>query len=232
MQDIDTTARHNLYAVIHKGIRAMMGEALPAAGRCDWTDRDDSVRVMRTVRELADFCAAHLAHENAFIHPAMERRAPTTSMAVAHEHVEHEAAIARLRTQLALIESLDGAARIAAGETLYRQLAVFVGENYLHMHDEETRHNAVLWATHSDAELHALHHTLVASLSPEENRLAMRWMLPNASHQERVELLAGLRAQAPLPVFEGALAMLRALIPAADWQKLSGALQLDVASAA
>jgi len=233
MQNIDTNAaRHNLYAVIHKALRAMMGEALQAAGRCDWSDRDDSARVMQTVRELADFCAAHLAHENTFVHPAMEQRAPTTSMAVAHEHVEHESAIARLRTQLALIDSLDGAPRIAAGEVLYRQLAVFVGENYLHMHDEETRHNAVLWATHSEAELIALHQALVASLSPEESRQAMRWMLPNASHQERVDLLADLRAHAPLPVFEGTLAMLRGLIPAADWQKLGHALQLDMASAA
>lgn len=230
----DTTAqpRHNLYAVIHKGLRAMMGEVLTAAGRCDWTDSGECARTLAAVRELADFCAQHLAHENAHVHPAMEARAPSTSFSAAHEHVEHEAAIRRLRGQAALVEVLSGAARVEAGEALYRGLAVFVGENFVHMNDEETRHNAVLWATYSDAELEAIHGALVASLTPEEMRMAMRWMLPNASHAERVELLAGMRANAPAPAFEATLAMLRGLISVHDWNKLAAALQLDTMAAA
>ncbi|NGY05779.1 hemerythrin domain-containing protein [Solimonas terrae] len=232
MQNTTTTARHNMYAVIHKGLRAMMGEALSAAGRCDWSDAADSGRTLAAVRELADFCASHLAHENEFVHPAMEARAPTTAMAATQEHVEHVAAIERLRTQMALIEALDPCVRTVAGEALYRELATFVGDNFLHMHDEETRHNAVLWATYSDAELQAIHQALVSSLSPDEMRQAMRWMLPNASHQERVELLGGMRGNAPAAVFDATMGMLRGLISAADWQKLILALQLETAAAA
>ena len=98
--DSNSTPRHNMYGVIHKGLRAMMSEVLAAIGRCDWTDSAECARVLADVRELAEFCAGHLMHENRFIHPAMEARAPTTSMAVEHEHVEHEAAIKRLRTQV------------------------------------------------------------------------------------------------------------------------------------
>ena len=224
--------RHNLYAVIHKGMRAMMGEVMAAAGRCDWTDGAECARVLAQIRELADFCASHLKHENEFLHPALEARAPTTSMAIAHEHVEHEAAIKRLRGQAALVEVLNGAARVAAGEALYRGLATFIGENFIHMNDEETRHNAVLWALYSDEELFGIHGALVASLTPDESQQAMRWMLPNASHQERVELLAGMRANAPAPAYEATLAMLRDLIAADDWTKLIAALDGEPMAAA
>ncbi|WP_028080387.1 hemerythrin domain-containing protein [Solimonas soli] len=230
--DSQARPRHDLYAVIHKGLRAMMNEVLTAAGRCDWSDGAECARTLAAVRELADFCAGHLAHENRFVHPAMEARAPMTSLAAAHEHVEHEAAIKRLRGQAALVEVLNGAARVEAGEALYRGLAVFVGENFVHMNDEETRHNAVLWALYSDAELEALHGALVASLTPDEMRMAMRWMLPNASHAERVGLLEGMRANAPAPVFEATLAMLRGLLGAGDWNKLAAALRLDTLAAA
>lgn len=223
-----TVARYDIYARIHKGIRAIMSETLSATGRCDWHDRDECAQTLAQVRDLADFCFAHLTHENQFLHPALEARAPTTSMAVAHEHVEHEAAIKRLRTQAAAVEMLNGDARLAAGEALYRMLAAFVGENFLHMHDEETRHNAVLWATYSDAEIAGIEQALVRSLTPAENQQSMRWMIPSMTHQERVALFAGMREHAPAPVFEGTLAMARGLLPAADWNKLNAALQLDV----
>ena len=57
--------------------------------------------------------------------------------------------------------------RATAVAELQRFLAQFVAENLTHMNVEESWNNAVLWETHSDAELIAIEQAIVASLSPE-----------------------------------------------------------------
>lgn len=223
----DTTPRYNIYARIHKALRAMMGEALVAAGRCDWSDVAETAATLAELRSLLEVCEGHLAHENQFLHAAMEARAPGSAARTAGEHVEHAAAIKALRTLAAKVEILGGAARIAAGEALYRELAVFVAENYVHMHEEETQNNATLWATHSDAEIHGIEQRLVASIPPQENLFLLRWMLRHTTHQERVAMLAGARAGAPAEVFEGMTGVARGVLGAREWDKLATALNLS-----
>ena len=43
-------------------------------------------------------------------------------------------------------------------------LALFIAENFEHMHYEETEHNAVLWAHYTDAELAELPDTVFADM--------------------------------------------------------------------
>lgn len=228
----DHIPRFNLYALIHKGLRAALAQALLAAGRTDWEDGAESARTLGEVRALLDFCESHLRHENDFIHPAMESRQPGSSERVAGDHLGHLQTIAALREQLRAQEAFRGAARQRAGEILYHNLVRFAAENFEHMHHEETHNNAALWAAYSDEEIHRIHRALVSSLSPRESLLSMRWMLPNASHGERVQVLCEVRAHAPAAVFEGLLGMLHAQLAGRDWRKLNQALGLNEAVAA
>ena len=56
----------------------------------------------------------------------------------------------------------------ATTHVLYRQLTLFMAHNFEHMNEEETAHNAVLWAHYTDAELVGIHDALVASIPPHE----------------------------------------------------------------
>lgn len=213
--------RHDIYAFIHKGLRAFMAHALLRAGRTDANDPADVAALRDELGALLDICADHLAHENAVIHTAIESRSPGSSARIADEHVEHQAAIGELRALLHLVPGNP-----AAAQTLYRRLAAFVAHNYEHMGVEETLHNEALWATHSDEEIRALEHRIVSSHSPEEMQLALRWMLPHMNPAERAAMLGGMRASAPREVFDGVLSLVRPLLGGNDWHKLSNALAL------
>ena len=220
------TPRYNMYAFIHKAMRAFMADTLVRIGRLDANDDADVEAGLGQLRELLDLCRHHLAHEDRFVHPALEARAPGSSMQVASEHVHHEADIDALDALAdALVLAPAGAARSAAATRLYRQLAVFVGINFKHMDYEESEHTAVLWAHYSDAELFGIEAQLHAALSPAERAQGLRLMLGALDHSERLRLLEGMRAHAPAPAFEGALALARSLLGQRDWQKLESALQ-------
>lgn len=221
----ESTPRYNIYAVIHKALRAMMADALIQAGRTDWQDAADRGETLATIRGLLDFCASHLEHENDFVHAAMEARQPGSSADGQADHRVHVNVIRDLCDQAAAVEALQGADAVRVGEALYRSLAVFVGENYEHMHFEETHNNQVLWSRYQDHEIMVIEHAIRASLPPQENAVVMRWMLPNVSAQERALILSDMREQAPPEVFQGAMGLLRVHLSASDWQKAEAAVQ-------
>lgn len=216
-----STPRHDIYAFIHKGLRAFMSHTLLRVGRLDADDTAEVAEVSQEVRALIDVCRGHLEHENTFVHTAMQSRAPGSCARVEADHEHHEAALAELTALLARVPGNPTAA-----QTLYRKLAAFVAENFEHMQREETEHNAVLWAHYSDAEILEIEHRIVASLSPQESALTMRWMLPHMTPAERAGMLGGMRAQAPAEAFDGVLSQIRPLLGGREWHKLATALGL------
>lgn len=217
-------ARFDMYTGIHKAMRAAMADTLLALGRMDADDEDELASVSQRVLGLLGLCESHLAHENTFVHPAIEARSPGACDAVVHEHAGHRQHIAALAGQVAALQCAPAPQRNAAALALYRALSLFVAENLQHMHVEETAHNAVLWARYTDAELVAIHDQLVASIPPEEMMTMARWLVPSMSPPERFHLVADMRAKAPAPALEAMLAVVRPHLTAREWEKLETAL--------
>ncbi|MFT3778834.1 MAG: hemerythrin domain-containing protein [Ottowia sp.] len=207
---LNTAPRLDLYAQIHKALRAQMMDTLHVAGRVDVRNPADLHDTCERVLALADVCTGHIAHENDFVHPALEAHRPGTSAEIASEHARHLDAIAIVRDTVAALRTASPGARDAAALTLYRTLALFIAENFVHMHAEETEHNRVLWAFYSDEELLALHGRIAAAIPPHEHLDTMRWMIPAMTPAERAQVLCGLRAEAPAPMFN---AVLDAVLP-------------------
>jgi hypothetical protein len=216
--------RHDIYAGIHKAVRAALADTLVAVGRLDTGDPQDSAQTLAALVDVLAFCRDHLETENAFVHPAMEARRPGSTFRIADEHVEHAAAIASLEAQAdALLQAPPGQ-HDALAAALYGAFAHFVGENLVHMHEEETVHNPILWSDYSDGELRALEDAIRAHHAAPAMARALRWMLPALAPAERAAMLAGVRANAPDAVYAGMLALARAHVDAAGMRKLDAAL--------
>jgi len=73
--------RVDMYAGIHKAMRACMADALLAMGRVDPADTAEVDAATARVLDLLDLCDSHLKHENEFVHRAIEARAAGASIA-------------------------------------------------------------------------------------------------------------------------------------------------------
>lgn len=219
-------ARFDIYALIHKGLRAHLAHTLCAVGRCDWQDCAESRAVLAELQELLAFCRAHIDHEDELVHPALERRRPGASQHSAAEHRQHREAMEELAALAEQVTHLPDLRRAAAVHQLYRGLACFVAENLLHMEQEERDNNRLLWETHSDVELLALEQRIVASISPDEMRRALHWMLPALTPQERAAFLLELRANAPAELFAITLEALSPQLSNNHYAHLDAALGL------
>lgn len=211
-------ARVDLYAPIHKALRNFMGDTLCRVGRIDVVDADELQQTLAQCDQLLALCESHVQHENDFMHPAIEARQPAGSKRIEHEHEEHLQSIAELRDE---VSALRCAADPARALRLYRHLALFVADNFRHMHIEETAHNAALWAHYSDAELMQLHGRLMAAIDPREHLLVARWMLPALTPAEREAVVDGMKADAPPEAFLGLMAHVRPHLSRKTWVRLA-----------
>lgn len=224
-----TLARHDIYARIHKGIRLMLGDIQARAGRVSHDDPAALAELATRVEGVIALCESHLAHENAFIHPALEKAQPGTSARIAAEHIEHERDLQALRTHAGALAAGTGPERAAACRAMYHALSLFAAHNLVHMHLEETQHNAVLWEHYTDEEIAAIEGRLIAHLTPPELMNAMRWMLPALPPSDRLELLAGMRENAPPPAFAAVLDLARKVLDDDAWAATARGLGLPVA---
>lgn len=222
-----STPRLDVYAFIHKGLRAHLVHTLTAVGRCDWQDCAEAQAVLAEVSGLIAFCRAHVEHEDRFVHPLLESRRPGASARTALEHRQHEQELDAIAALAMSVASLPALRRDDSVRALYRALARFVAENFEHMAMEEAENNRVLWETHTDAEIAAMEAALVASIPPEAMQYTLRWMLPALDPAERAAFLGEMRAHAPAEVFDGVLALLRPLLSAAHNRRLDHDLGLS-----
>jgi hypothetical protein len=223
--------RFDMYSGIHKALRALMADTLLALGRMDAADELELAQTTQRVIELLEFCGSHLRHENEFVHTAIEARAPGASSAIAHDHGHHEEQIARLCVSAGSLRSMPLESRPAAALDLYRQLALFVADNFQHMHVEETAHNAVLWARYTDAELVQIHGALLASIPPEEMMFTARWLVPFMNPAERTAVVGDMRAHAPAAAFAALIDVVRPHLSDREWVKLADSLGLPPSAA-
>ena len=223
----EPAARMDLYVSIHKALRSFMTDTLTRIGRIDVADSDDRDAALAQLDELLGLCLDHLHHENEFVHTAIEARQPAGSRRIADEHVEHAESIAALQGEAMALRGAHGADAERLALRLYRHLALFVAENFQHMHIEETVHNALLWQHYSDAELGALHGRLMASIAPQEHLLVARWMLPASTPAERAMVAGAAKAQMPPEALLGVMSVVRPHIDDAGWTKLATAIGID-----
>ena len=219
-----TAPRVDLYAPIHKALRHLMTDTLGRVGRMDVDDAGDTQDTLEQVSMLLSLCEGHLRHENEFVHPAIDARQPFGSKRIADEHVEHLESIGELRGEVHALHQARAEQRLALALRLYRHLALFVAENFRHMHIEETAHNAALWAHYSDLELLQLHQRLTASIDPREMLEVGRWMVPALNPAERAMVLNGMKSEAPPEAFLGMLAHIRPHLDDNAWAKLTRAV--------
>jgi hypothetical protein len=234
MPDATTTAaavaaaaaapRLDLYAPIHKALRRFMVDTLQRVGCLDVADAAEMQATLGQLDALLLLCEQHVHHENQFMHPALEARQPGASQRIAGEHAEHLHHIAALRDEAIQLRAAPALRRPLRALRLYRHLALFVADNFQHMHHEETAHNAALWLRYTDAELAELHGHLLASLSPQEMMTVMRWMVPALTPAERAEMLNGMQAEMPPEAFVGLIGQLREHLDDRAWAKLAPAI--------
>lgn len=212
-----SSTRFDLYGPVHKGLRAFLADTLLRMGSLDVDEPAQVEEACTQALELLELVRGHVDHEDEFIHPLLERCRAGAAVQAEDEHVAHRR----------MLESLAGEVRgllanpsYPAADALYQGIAELMADNLFHMRLEDITHQALLWQHCTDAELMELDGRIVGSLAPRELMLYLRWMIPAMSPPQRLGLMLGLRAKAPVTVHMAVSRLAQQHLPAFAWERL------------
>ncbi|HMN87370.1 MAG TPA: hypothetical protein PKA74_15480, partial [Bauldia sp.] len=170
--------RHDIYDIIHRGLRKAEMDLLSRLGALDPADPAAVAAILADFRRLLVLGRYHLVDENDHIHTALEAKRPGASASLAHDHAEHEVSFMEIELMLADIEAAPASRRKPLLKALYHRYSDFVAHDFAHMLEEETVVQPVLQDLFSDAELRAIEGRIIASIPPPVMLDFIRIMIP------------------------------------------------------
>lgn len=217
--------KEDLYYAVHKGLRLASARMLITLGQLDPFDRDAVAAALSRLSDLIAMGTSHLTHENREIHALLDKTLPGVADHAGEDHEHHVETfdeLSRLASELASAEGGDRPKRL---RRLYQRFALFIADDFRHMHEEETEIQTQIEAHFSAAEITGIRERIVGAIAPEKMVLFTRAMLAAASRPERVGMVTGMQAGMPAEIFDGFMtAVTGRPWQFGDWEGMEAAL--------
>jgi hypothetical protein len=210
-----------LYRDIHKGIRTELFGVTMQAGRTDPGDQQARGELAARVHRLIEFLVLHAAHEDAGVQPTLEAELPELAERIEREHLELEATMERLKDQAASAIYAGRLDQRRQVDDLYLELAAFTGTYLAHQDVEERVVAPRLLAVVGPDRVLSIHQGIIGSIPPDELANGLALMIPAMNIDDRTDLLGGMQANAPAPVFEGVWGLVGTVLPPEDKRDLA-----------
>lgn len=208
----------NIFADIHKSIRHGLADVLARLGATDLEDAAQMAAVEGDLLALLDFCENHVKHEEDHVRPELGDRIVPEVFDTGHP--VHLQMIAELRS---LVQALRGAKphhRGTIGHSLYLHFSVFVADCLQHMAEEERVLLPLMHRALGESGLLAIHHRILASLSPAEQAATARRMLPAIGQTARDRLTLAMLGQVPAAAVAALIESIRPALGQAAYDRL------------
>lgn len=199
----------DLYGAVHKGLRLGLLELVTRMARIEVDDCSAAQRAIDDLDGLLYLCERHAEHEDRHLHRAVEQRRAGGSAEQALDHERQRLDVLALRSLALATTSADQAERPRLWRALQLGYSRFVGENLVHMAQEEERMQLQLEQLYDTAELGAIQRTLLGGIGPDEMLTWTRLMLRAATTRERTAMLERMRTSLPAGVLEELTALVR-----------------------
>lgn len=211
----------NLYHEVHKGLRYALFQLVTRVGSTDCTDAQARSAVADQVRFVVHLLTEHHDHEDTFLEPVIQVKAPKLAPMLRDGHTEVERDLVEIELCTDRLASSTGIEAVTAGVDLYADLSLFVARYLAHMSLEEGAVMAAMRDTCSIEELFQIQVALRSSITPDIMCEFLQVLMPALNSEERATMLGGMHAFAPPEVFELFRATTEAAIDPADYATLA-----------
>jgi len=221
--------RHNVFYLVHKGLRVMLYDAAVSLQQTDFSNRAEAAGALAKINDVLYTFDNHARHEDSFIIPAVAIYEPETAESFEKEHVEDHRLANRLKNLLVIYDNAFFAEeRSVCGSAIVRAFTEFLVFNLNHMAKEEELLNQALWEHYTDEQIIAKHQQLLASIAPDEMQAVVKWMMRGISNADMIEWLKNVKQTSPEFVYNNLLDIAAAEISELRFAFIQDALEEEV----
>ncbi|WP_181444411.1 hemerythrin domain-containing protein [Bacillus sp. 03113] len=219
--------RFDLYAQVHKGIRFALSGLCYQAGSIDSSDNERVKSFVEEFKQVVIILEAHSRDEDAHINEFYEKYAPETLHLLEEEHSVLEQNLEKL---VELVDQLelkkqDPAQHQKVWYQISKDLNHFTADYFFHLQNEEGPGMKALWEHLTDDQIKEISINIRSSIPPQTMSIFLHYMIPAMSHQERVEMLSGMKKFAPKEAYAGVLRLAESRLDQISWIQLKTALE-------
>jgi len=212
--------RHEMYRPIHKALRHMMFTTSQILGIADFRDDGVARDALDSMERTINVLVVHAGHEETYIHPELDKRAPGIIAAFGQDHQDDENVYAELTRLGQDVGAATGDRKAALGTEIYGKYNEFVGEYLGHLVREEGELQQALWDNFTDGELGAMEGAIMAAVPPDLMAQFLPAICASMNPDELSFMLGGMKAMAPPEMFTGVVQMAEQATPPQNWEKV------------
>ncbi len=211
-----------VYEIPHKAIRNLLSQFSLAAGKTDYNDRGDLQKLKEIADDVIDLLYEHAEHEDNVPLKYLEEKIPGSSVFDKEDHVKIESEMNKLKDELdkLITRSLQGEDLYYNGNDFYVQVSDFHAKYLLHMFEEETVTQPLLWKHFTDDELRNQEMEIKKSISPGQMLRWCKYMIPSFTPNARAGMLKEIKAMAPPDFFNAILNVCKSVLSTEDFSKM------------
>lgn len=179
----------------HKYVSFALSELERLIAKTNFTDDSALDRIQSEWQRLKEMLEGHAYHEEHHFHPLLEKKGSTIHQDAHNDHEHQEEALQKLQNLLDAVKKAHD--RVEAGYQFYLAYRKFVGDNLLHLHEEETTILPELQRLCSDEELRAIEHPIYAQMNAEEMVEMVQVLFPHMNLSDKCAFLTDIKLAEP-----------------------------------
>jgi hemerythrin-like domain-containing protein len=138
----------------HKYVSFALNDLERWIAKADFRDISQAERINAEFQAVVDMLKGHAEYENTALHVLLKRKGSKVYEEVEQDHHHYDRMLADLQKRLSkVLACTDDEKRIELGYEFYLWFRKFVGDNLIHLHEEETVVLPELQRLYSDDEL-------------------------------------------------------------------------------
>lgn len=182
----------------HKYVSFALNDLERKIAKTDFRSLAEIEKIKKELYETVEMLQGHAHYENSALHVLLKKKKSAVYKHVEKDHEHYDAILADLKERLnkVLLEpSVEN--RVEEGYQFYLFFRKFVGENLLHLHEEETVILPELQRLYTDAELKQVEADTYRRMTPQEMIEMMQVLFPHMNPEDKAAFLKDIQDAEP-----------------------------------
>lgn len=182
----------------HKYVSAALNDLERRIAKTDFRKNAEIEEVKAEWAEVSGMLQGHAQYEEEKLHALLEKKGSTVYLLAHDQHEEMDAAFPKIDSLFHMAINEEGQdKKVEIGDLLYLTFRKFVGDNLLHLHEEETKILPELQRLYSDEELKAVEDETYKIMTSEEMIEMLRVLFPHMNPLDKEAFLKDIEMSQP-----------------------------------
>ena len=179
----------------HKYVSFALSELERLIAKTDFTNDAALKHIQDEWQSVKEMLKGHAHYEEQNIHSLLEKKGSTVHHEAHDDHDHQEETLEHLQQ---LLDAIKTSSRpLEAGYQFYLTYRKFVGDNLLHLHEEETKILPELQRLCTDEELRAIEHPTYDIMTAEEMVEMVQVLFPHMNFSDKCAFLTDIKLAQP-----------------------------------